>query len=51
VFPASTVGRKGCYELREALAGINSKLVVLGSLIEGHEFWMDSISIAVTTIG
>jgi len=39
VFPASTVGRKGCYELREALAGIDSKLVILGPLIEGQDFW------------
>lgn len=39
VFPASTVGRKGCYELREALAGIGAKLVILGPVIEGSNFW------------
>ncbi|PYT00688.1 MAG: vanw family protein [Acidobacteria bacterium] len=39
VFPASTVGRKGCYELREALAGIDTKIVILGPIIEGKNFW------------
>jgi len=39
VFPAATVGRKGCYELREALEGLDVKLIVLGPLIEGSEFW------------
>jgi glycosyltransferase involved in cell wall biosynthesis len=40
VFPASTVGRKGCYELREALADVDAKLVILGPLIEGQDFWI-----------
>ncbi|MBK9154039.1 MAG: VanW family protein [Chloracidobacterium sp.] len=39
VFPAATVGRKGCYELREALRGLEVKLVLLGPLIEGAGFW------------
>jgi len=39
VFPASTVGRKGAYELREAIKGLDVKLVVLGSLIESEDFW------------
>jgi hypothetical protein len=39
VFPAATVGRKGCYELREALRGLDIKLVLLGPLIEGQNFW------------
>lgn len=39
VFPASTVGRKGCYELREALKGLDVKLVTLGPLIESADFW------------
>jgi hypothetical protein len=39
VFPASTVGRKGCYELREAIADLDVKLIVLGPLIEGSDFW------------
>lgn len=39
VFPATTVGRKGCYELREALKGIDAELVVLGPQIEDKAFW------------
>lgn len=40
VFPAATVGRKGCYELREALTGLNVTLVLLGSIIEKQDFWL-----------
>jgi glycosyltransferase involved in cell wall biosynthesis len=39
VFPSSTVGRKGCYELREALRGLNVKLILLGPVIESPDFW------------
>jgi hypothetical protein len=39
VFPAATVGRKGCYELRNALSGLDVKVVLLGPLIEGRDFW------------
>jgi hypothetical protein len=39
VFPAATVGRKGCYELREALRGRDVRLVLLGPLIESDDFW------------
>ena len=39
VFPATTVGRKGCYELREAIRGLDVKLTLLGPLIEGENFW------------
>lgn len=39
VFPAATVGRKGCYELREAVRGLDVKLILLGPLIEGADFW------------
>lgn len=39
VFPATTVGRKECYELREALKGIDAELVVLGPQIEDKAFW------------
>lgn len=39
VFPASTVGRKGIYELREALRGVDVRLVILGAEIEGKDFW------------
>lgn len=40
VFPASTVGRKGCYELREALRGLDVKLILLGPVIESPDFWI-----------
>jgi hypothetical protein len=39
VFPSSTVGRKGCYELREAIRGLDVKLIAMGPLIEGADFW------------
>ena len=39
VFPASTVGRKGCYELRDAIAGLDVKLLTLGPYIESADFW------------
>ena len=39
VFPASTVGRKGCYELREAVRGVDAKILTLGAQIEGEDFW------------
>lgn len=39
VFASSTVGRKGCYELREALRGVDVKIVLAGPLIEGKDFW------------
>ncbi|HEY0459578.1 MAG TPA: VanW family protein [Pyrinomonadaceae bacterium] len=39
VFPASTVGRKGCYELREAVRGLDVKIVTLGACVEEKSFW------------
>lgn len=39
VFPASTVGRKGCYELREAIRGLDIKIVGFGGQLEGADFW------------
>lgn len=39
VFPASTVGRKGVYELREALRGFDVKIVAFGANIEDENFW------------
>jgi len=41
VFPASTVGRKGCYELREAVRELDVKIFTLGAEIEGDDFWKD----------
>lgn len=39
IFPASTVGRKGVYELREALRGLDVRLVIIGLNFEGENFW------------
>jgi hypothetical protein len=39
VFPASTVGRKGAYELRAAIQGLDVQLRILGSQLEGDDFW------------
>lgn len=39
VFPASTVGRKGSYELREAIRNLDVKLITLGATIEDADFW------------
>jgi len=41
VFPASTVGRKGSYELREAIRGLDVKVLTLGACIEDALFWKD----------
>ncbi|MEP6672144.1 MAG: VanW family protein [Chthoniobacter sp.] len=39
VFPASTLGRKGAYELREAARALDVELVCLGPIIERADFW------------
>lgn len=39
VFPAATVGRKGCYELRKAVRGSDVKIILLGPVIENADFW------------
>ena len=38
-FPASTVGRKGAYELRAAVQGLGVQLVTTGAQLEGADFW------------
>ncbi|MEM6988975.1 MAG: VanW family protein [Myxococcota bacterium] len=43
LFPASTVARKGCYELREALAGLDVELVTAGPVLEGDDFWAGQV--------
>lgn len=45
VFPGPTAGRKGAYELREALTGMDVELVAMGSQLEGAGFW-DGIRLA-----
>ncbi|MFL6467199.1 MAG: VanW family protein, partial [Pyrinomonadaceae bacterium] len=39
VFPASTLGRKGCYELRDAIRGLDLRLLIIGPSIESASFW------------
>jgi len=39
VFGGPTAGRKGAYELRAALAGLDVELVAMGSMLEGAGFW------------
>jgi hypothetical protein len=38
-FPGPTVGRKGAYELRAALQGLDVQLVTVGAQLEGADFW------------
>lgn len=37
--PASTLGRKGAYELRQALRGLDVELVLGGPVLESPDFW------------
>ena len=39
VFPASTIGRKGAYELRAAIEGLDVQLITMGAELEGTDFW------------
>ena len=39
VFPASTIGRKGAYELRTAIEGLDVQLITMGAALEGPDFW------------
>lgn len=39
LFPASTLGRKGAYELRQALQGLAVDLVLGGPVLESPDFW------------
>jgi VanW like protein/glycosyl transferase family 1 len=38
-FPGPTIARKGAYELREAAQALGLEIVLLGSELEGPEFW------------
>lgn len=38
-FPGPTIARKGAYELREAARALNLEVVLLGSDLEGTDFW------------
>jgi hypothetical protein len=39
VYPASTLGRKGACELREAMRGLNLPIRLCGPVIEDPDFW------------
>jgi hypothetical protein len=39
LFPCSTLGRKGAYELRAALSGLRVKLLLDGKILESPQFW------------
>lgn len=41
-FPASTVGRKGAYELRAAVQGLGVQVVTTGAQLEGADFWRET---------
>jgi VanW like protein/Glycosyl transferases group 1 len=41
VFPASTLGRKGAYELREVAKRLGLRLALGGAVIEEPQFWGD----------
>jgi VanW like protein len=44
LFPASTLGRKGAYELRETAKLLDLRLKILGAELEGENFW-DGIAV------
>jgi hypothetical protein len=39
LFPCSTLGRKGAYELRDAVRGLPVEIVIAGRELEGERFW------------
>lgn len=39
IFPASTLGRKGAYELRDAARALDLEVVAVGAQIEEKNFW------------
>lgn len=38
-FPASTLGRKGAHALREAISGLDVRLLCAGPILEERDFW------------
>lgn len=39
VFPATTLGRKGAYELRAALQDLDAQITIIGPILEDTSFW------------
>jgi hypothetical protein len=46
VFPGPTAGRKGAYELREAVREMDVEVVALGSRLEGPGFWDGIVTVS-----
>jgi len=44
LFPASTIGRKGAYEVREVARQLNLEVTILGNELEGENFWQGIIT-------
>jgi len=42
-FPSSTIGRKGAYELRAAVQGLDVKIFAHGPQLEGAGFWRETV--------
>ena len=45
VFPSSTLGRKGAWELRAALQPLGRPLQLGGPVLEGHDFWQGTATV------
>ena len=39
LFPCATIGRKGAYELRDAVRGMNVRILLGGRVLESEDFW------------
>jgi hypothetical protein len=39
LFPCATIGRKGAYELRDAVRGMNVRILLGGKVLESEDFW------------
>jgi glycosyltransferase involved in cell wall biosynthesis len=39
ILPSSSLGRKGIYELRTAISGLDLELIIVGNDLEDREFW------------
>jgi hypothetical protein len=50
LFPASTLGRKGVYELREAIRELDVELVLGGPILEDKNFWQGIRTIPIASL-
>ena len=49
-FPASTLGRKGIYELRDAIRDLDVALVLGGPILEDSKFWQGIETMTTTSL-